>query len=283
MRKYLSKLKRSIKHGIRQLYYRRSIFLLGSLPVFAPSSGGNYRTRARLAVHSAKKTFLVFGDLLNELYGEKYTVVSSAEAFCRDIMQMDPSETIALKDVFDAYGSDKSTTHNYHFIYAPILHSLRDESLILEIGLGTNNIDVVSHMGERGRPGASLRAFKEYAPRANIFGADIDKRVLFSEDRIKTYFVDQTNPDSFTYLEEQISEKLDLIIDDGLHAPQANINTLAYALRSCRPGGWIVIEDIPERSVSVWHAVAGALPKELKMFIVATESSYAFVVNKQDV
>ena len=68
---------------------------------------------------------------------------------------------------------------------------------ILEIGLGTNNVDVVSNMGRDGIPGASLRAFRDYLINSKIYGADIDKSILFSEERIETYFVDQTNDTSF--------------------------------------------------------------------------------------
>ena len=38
---------------------------------------------------------------------------------------------------------------------------------------------------------ASLYMWQEYFPNAEIFGADVDKRILFNEGRIKTYFVDQ--------------------------------------------------------------------------------------------
>jgi hypothetical protein len=64
---------------------------------------------------------------------------------------------------------------------------------LLEIGLGTNNTDVVSNMGSEGVPDASLRAFRDYLPNARIYGAGIDKRILFEESRIKTYFADQTD------------------------------------------------------------------------------------------
>ena len=66
---------------------------------------------------------------------------------------------------------------------------------IFELGLGTNNTDVAYNMGPSGRPGASLKSWKEFLPNSMIYGADIDKIVLFNEDRIKTFYCDQTNPD----------------------------------------------------------------------------------------
>ena len=104
-------------------------------------------------------------------------------------------------------------------MYASILDEIENPKNIFEIGLGTNNSDVVSTMGSNGKPGASLKAFKEYLPHANIYGGDYDKRILFNEKRIKTFFIDQTNPTTFDDLDKVLSKDFDLMIDDGLHAP----------------------------------------------------------------
>ena len=51
----------------------------------------------------------------------------------------------------------------------------------------------------------------------------IDRRILFHEDRISTFWVDQTDPNSLDALAAQLGDiKFDLIIDDGLHLPHAN-------------------------------------------------------------
>jgi hypothetical protein len=107
----------------------------------------------------------------------------------------------------------------------------RNERLrLLEIGLGTNNPDVVSTMGASGKPGASLRAFRDFLPNARVFGADIDGRILFEEERILTYYVDQTRSISFDELADKLgNEGFDLVIDDGLHSPNANIATMIFA------------------------------------------------------
>ncbi|MDB9839765.1 hypothetical protein OAC57_05685 [Planktomarina temperata] len=74
------------------------------------------------------------------------------------------------------------------------MREMREPRKIFEIGLGTNNVDIVSAMGTEGKPGASPRAFRDFWPEAQLIGADFDARILFSEDRIETYFVDQTKP-----------------------------------------------------------------------------------------
>ena len=99
------------------------------------------------------------------------------------------------------YGSDKgdpdlSRNHNYTRTYDELFRSMRpDELRVFELGLGTNNPNFPSNMGPSGRPGASLRGWKQYFKNANIFGADIDAGILFNEDRIKTFYCDQNNGD----------------------------------------------------------------------------------------
>jgi len=65
-----------------------------------------------------------------------------------------------LKNLFNHYGSDK-TRSSLVYIYFEIFSNFKINSL-LEIGLGTNNIKVRSNMGLNGKPGASVRAFRDY-------------------------------------------------------------------------------------------------------------------------
>ena len=164
-----------------------------------------------------------------------------------------------LGSLFDRYGSDK-TMHNYHPFYAAAFDDRSEVGTVLEIGLGTNNPDVVSTMGRTGRPGASLRAFREFFPAALIFGADVDRDILFNEERIETCHVDQTDQASFASLSRLTRDDVDLIIDDGLHAPNANLAVLLYALDHLAVGGWVAIEDVVAEAVPLWQVVAALLP-----------------------
>ena len=137
-------------------------------------------------------------------------------------------------------------------------------------------------MGAQGQPGASLRAFREILPNATIFGADIDRRVLFQEPRIRTYFVDQTDLASLESLGKNVPDAIDLIIDDGLHAPNANLAVLAFGLRKLKPHGWLVIEDIPERAVPFWQVVAALLPETFTSNLLRAEGALVFAVQKQE-
>ena len=80
-------------------------------------------------------------------------------------------------------------------------------------------------MNANGKPGASLRAWRDYFKNALIFGADIDKNILFQEDRITTFNLDQTNKNSITNMWSDIKKNnFNLIIDDGLHTYKAVIS-----------------------------------------------------------
>ncbi len=161
-----------------------------------------------------------------------------------------------LAERFDHYGSDKHRVHGYEAVYAHLLAGCaQSQGALLEIGLGTCHLDTPSNMGREGRPGASVRAFRDLLPGFRVYGADVDQRILFEEERIRTFAVDQTRPESLQELRRQIAEPLDLVIDDGLHAPHSNLNTLLFALEALKPGGWLVIEDVTAPMLAVWHIV----------------------------
>jgi len=100
-------------------------------------------------------------------------------------------------------------------------------------------------MTATGKPGASLRAWRDYFPAATIYGADIDQRVLFQEERIHTFQVDQTNAASVqTMLESIGTTDFDLMIDDGLHEFQAGKTLFERSIEKLSWHGLYVIEDV---------------------------------------
>jgi hypothetical protein len=133
-----------------------------------------------------------------------------------------------LTELMILYGSDKggkNNHHNYSEYYSEIFfHKKKEIKNFLEIGLGTNNIKIASNMGKDGQPLASLRAWRDYFENANIYGADIDKDILKNEERIKTFYVDQTDPVTISAMFKEIGlNKFDVILEDGLHEFNANI------------------------------------------------------------
>lgn len=167
-------------------------------------------------------------------------------------------EAVVLRNLFDLYGSDKGSmmqkgspfypweAHTYAEIYASLFgHCRGNVQRVFECGLGTNYSDIPSNMTETGRPGASHRAWREYFPEAEIYGADIDERVLFQDERIHTFAVDQTDEASVRRLWQRIGVTgFDLIIDDGLHTFDAGRVLFENSIDHLAPSGTYVIEDV---------------------------------------
>jgi len=237
---------------------RNNLEILEKLAAFSPNSTGSLRSRSALTLQAGQQVFPLLSALLSASGRAPIRPVPITAVYPDAVLV---PETQELASLFSQYGSDKSSLHDYHLLYGPLLAPCRDRPLrVLEIGVGTNNPDVVSTMGQGGKPGASLRAFRDFLPNAQIFGADVDKRVLFSEERIKTFFVDQTKQASFGDLTVALGcEEFDLIIDDGLHSPNANLATTLFALSALKRGGTFVVEDISDHAVSVWQTIAAIL------------------------
>lgn len=154
-----------------------------------------------------------------------------------------------LCEIMKQHGSDKGLDwHNYTLAYHDLFHGLVDQPMrLFEVGLGTNNKKYASHMKPQYTPGGSLRAWRDYFTRAQVYGADIDPDILFTEDRIQTYQVDQTNTQSIKTLWNQpalCEIKFDIFIDDGLHTLPAAESLFVNSIHKLATDGIYIVEDI---------------------------------------
>jgi hypothetical protein len=172
---------------------------------------------------------------------------------------MEPTE---LCKIMGECGSDKgnyhikTSWHNYTLLYSKILSNIRYDNLrIFELGLGTNNINIKSNMGKDGKPGASLYGWSIYCPNSQIFGADIDKNILFQTDRIKTYYCDQLDAQIIKEMwsNPELNEPFDIIIEDGLHEFEANVTFFENSIHKLKQGGYYIIEDIIGSIIPIWR------------------------------
>ncbi|SDR53719.1 hypothetical protein [Paraburkholderia tuberum] len=269
-----------VDHYARAAQRRLSNFsvlnVLRTFPQFIPYSEGSYKARSKLTVQAINETIPLLSELAASV-GKPKTPVTEIVDFPDNDEQRQAAN--ALKQHFDAQGSDKSNHHSYHHLYGAILANREAMRSVIEIGIGTQHSDTVSYM-VAGKPGGSLRAFRDFLPFARIYGADIDRRVLFKEERIETFFVDQTEPATFEQLARSVDGECDLIIDDGLHSPNANIQTLIFGLKKVRRGGWVVVEDIGHHALPVWQAVSALLPEHYRRHIVNEEHGLVFAVQR---
>jgi hypothetical protein len=162
-----------------------------------------------------------------------------------------------LAHLCEKYGSDKGAItssghpypwppHTYSDYYKRIWGHCREKvKKVFECGIGTNNPNLPSSMGIAGKPGASLRVWRDYFPNAFIYGSDIDKSVLFSENRIRTYYIDQLNPDAILHCWNEIGEEdFDFMVDDGLHTFEAGTCLFMNSISRLSRYGIYVIEDV---------------------------------------
>lgn len=166
----------------------------------------------------------------------------------------DEKKSTPLCEIMGRYNSDKGhvnitkSWHNYTTFYYSIFKPLTNHSLrIFELGLGTNNVNLPSNMGKDGTPGASLYGWSAFFPNSTIFGADIDKNILFNTDRIKTFYCDQTNPAIIHEMWNEPALKeddFDIIIEDGLHTFHANVCFFENSIHKLKSNGYYIIEDI---------------------------------------
>ena len=233
----------------------------------------NEQTHYHLRVQGAKLYIPQLNSLLDKT--NKYDIN------IQNISKYDINENNELKDIMQKHGSDKSTTHNYNIMYSYIFNKLgiNNKLNVLEIGLGTNDPNAISSMGQNGQPCASLYGFKEYLPNSNIYGADIDRNILYNEERIKTCFVDQLEYSTFKNISNSFDNiQYDIIIDDGLHSIGANFNTLIFALDNIKENGWIVIEDI--HIISNWNCIDYILKtNNYETYIIKTKSAYMYCIH----
>jgi len=213
-------------------------------------------------LHSVDRRF--FLGKLNYLYKhvlvEKFMLKFKNSFYDHNIIcQYKKNNYSILNSLCDKYGSDKGEidshnnpynwpSHSYADLY-DLFFKLRrhDVNLIIECGIGTNNPNLKSSMGAKGKPGASLRVWRDYFTNAKIIGLDIDKEILFKEDKIETFYCDQTDKVSIKNFCKNYGLQnncVDIIIDDGLHQFSAGKTFFENMVPYLSKDGIYIIEDV---------------------------------------
>lgn len=170
-----------------------------------------------------------------------------------------------LSGLCDKYGSDKGElvgsghpypwpSHTYADFYSRTFSHCRPSvTKVFECGLGTNNPGLASSMDVNGKPGASLRVWRDYFPNALIYGADVDREILFEEERIKTHFIDQLDPETIEAFWEWVDDAdFDFMVDDGLHTFEAGNCLFTHSIDLLSETGIYVIEDVIQKDLLLY-------------------------------
>lgn len=134
------------------------------------------------------------------------------------------------------YGSDKNAGHSYTALYNRHFTALRGQPVtLLEIGIGGYEDPEVG--------GASLRMWRDYFAKGQIFGLDYHPKNI-DEERIRVFQGSQADPRVLARLVEAAGpEGFDIIIDDGSHRSEHVTASFMMLFQFVKEGGWYVVED----------------------------------------
>ena len=149
----------------------------------------------------------------------------------------------------DKYYTDKKIS-GYSQAYEYLFNEIRsDVSSVLEVGVGSLDPNVEGHFLQiqnlyypEYKQGGSLRVWRDYFPKAQVHGIDIAEDCIISEERINTFICDSRNKKE---LDQSLqASTYDIIIDDGLHKADAQLQTLKNLFGRVKFGGFYIIEDL---------------------------------------
>lgn len=192
----------------------------------------------------------------------------------------------SLSELAEFHGTDKGSVggaaahsgwppHAYTRIYWALMARFRNEQLnLLEIGIGSVDDERVANMGKNATPGASLRMWRDFFPRAKIFGADIDPLVQFTEHRVRTRVVDVGSPDSIRELLDWLPKPLHIVIEDASHITEHILTLFELGFPHLDEDGLWFIEDVSKLNlIEVIERLRTVAPKAHISYFAADSKS----------
>ncbi|MFO0806684.1 MAG: class I SAM-dependent methyltransferase [Gemmataceae bacterium] len=150
---------------------------------------------------------------------------------CKDCPQRVEPTSDVTRALIEA-GTDKHRIHGYGPMYASLVAG-RDIRSILEIGV---------------LRGESIRAWKRLFPRAEIAATDVDPSAaahVAGIPGVRFVLLDVSDSASLIRFAREHRDRFDLVIDDATHKAAHQVAAKRHLLPCVRPGGVMVIEDVP--------------------------------------
>lgn len=139
-----------------------------------------------------------------------------------------------LQSLVDNSRTDKNTSHSYLPVYETLFASKKDTAkTILEIGIAQ---------------GGSIKLWRDYFSQAFIHAVDIyDAQELPQDLHSLPNVLCSTKTDAYSsdFL-QTLQTPLDIVIDDGPHTLESQMQCLQSYLPKLAPDGILVIEDIQD-------------------------------------
>lgn len=140
---------------------------------------------------------------------------------------------MSLITLVDNSRTDKNTSHSYLPVYEKLFFPYREKAKhILEIGIAE---------------GGSIKLWKDYFTQAHIHAVDIYDHSNLPRDLITDRITCHTRTDAYCQdFLNTIDVPLDIVIDDGPHTLQSQIDCIQYYLPKLAHHGLLIIEDIQD-------------------------------------
>ena len=153
-------------------------------------------------------------------------------------------------------GTDKTTTHRYHYMYAKYLLPVRHRDIkLLEIGLGCDTAWGAGH---------SVDLWHELLPRMTYYSIELHRSCAeqFVPRLGARQFIGSQDDAHFLYnTVYNTTGPLDVIIDDGSHFTEHQRSTFLIMWQFLKPGGIYVIEDLQCTFLGGYHGEPSGLRK----------------------
>ncbi len=152
-----------------------------------------------------------------------------------------------LNKLAEFYETDKLGVHFYTTHYQTHFAPKKNKKIkLLEIGVGGYD--------NPNKGANSLRMWKGFFKKGQIFSIDIFDKTRLEENRIKIFKGSQVD---IEFLEKVVRKtgELDFIIDDGSHINEHVIKSFNYLFPKLKSGGIYVIEDT---QTSYWPGYGGS-------------------------
>jgi hypothetical protein len=186
--------------------------------------------------------------------------------------------------LFNKYASDKDRNGYLQCYYTLFNHLKNDPINFLEIGIGTLiegvSSSMVGYALDGYKPGGSLRAWRDFFINGRIIGIDVQPDTQFSDEpRIETYLCSSIEKDKVDALMEVLDRpQFDVILDDGSHAWEHQLQTLKNFYPYLRPGGIYIIEDINQNCpINTYASLVGCMCNNDPYFFVGLKNNVCVI------
>jgi len=151
------------------------------------------------------------------------------------------------------YGTDKcpQLKHHYTPVYYEMFNPIRNNvKKVLEMGIGyyktMKEVQIIFDAGLNRFycRGASLKMWRDFFPNAHVYGADVKPETLFGDERISTFYCDETKKEDIEQLVKEVGSDIDIFIDDGSHRWQHQFFLAQTILPLLKKDVIYIIEDV---------------------------------------